>query len=159
VDFLCPNTAAGAGLDIALETSAGTTAPLQTTMLEANPVLLLARSFQPDQGHITLSGTDRLTTTRDSNSGGEPAQIGDLVSIRATGLGTAASTGSIFVKVGGADAQVQSVVPSLDAAGVFLINVRIPAATPIGDAVPVQLEMISPTGRHLASNKVTLAIE
>jgi uncharacterized protein (TIGR03437 family) len=162
VDFLCPNTAAGAGLDITLETSAGTTAPLQTTMLEANPVLLLAQgsSSSQDQGQIALSGADRLATPRDSNaSSGEPAQIDDVVSIRATGLGTAASTGSIFVKMGGVDAQIQSVVTAPDAAGVCLIDVRIPKAAPIGDAVPVQLEMISPTGHHLTSNTVTLAIE
>ena len=159
VDFLCPGSEAGTGLAVTLETTAGATATLHTSMLEANPVLLLVRSFLPNQGHITLSGADRLTTTRDSNASGEPAQIGDVVSIRATGLGAAVSAGSIFVKVGGADAQVESVVPALDAAGVFMLNVRIPAAAPIGDTVPVQLEMISPTGRHLSSNKVTLAIE
>jgi hypothetical protein len=50
-------------------------------------------------------------------------------------------------------------VPAPDAAGVFLIIVRIPAAAPTGDAVPLQLEMISATGRHLTSNNVTLAVE
>jgi hypothetical protein len=50
-------------------------------------------------------------------------------------------------------------MPAPDAAGVFLINVRIPAAAPLGDAVPVKLGMISATGRHLTSNTVTLAIE
>jgi uncharacterized protein (TIGR03437 family) len=129
-------------------------------MLEANPVLLRARSSSPDQGQITLSGSDRLATTRDSYAGGEPAQIDDVVSLRATGLFAAdRAAGAILVKLGGVDAQVQSVVPAPDAAGVLLINVRIPAAAPTGDAVPVQIEVLSPTGRRLTSNTVTLAIE
>jgi trimeric autotransporter adhesin len=160
VDFQCPNNAAGSGLDISVETTAGATAPIHIVMLEANPVLLRARSSNPDQGQITLSGTDRLATIRDSYAGGEPAQIDDVVAIRATGLGGVdRTTGAVFVTVGGVDAQVQSVVPAPDAAGVFLINVRIPAAAPRGDAVPVQLEMITQSGRRLPSNTVTLAIE
>jgi uncharacterized protein (TIGR03437 family) len=159
VDFQCPDTAPGTGLELTVETDAGVTAPLQTTMLEANPVILLAQGSSQSQGQITLSGSDALVTTRDSGASGQPAQLDDLISIHATGLGASASPASIAVKVGGVDAQVQSVVPAPDAAGVFLINVRIPAAAPIGDAVPVQLEMVSATGRHLVSNNVTLAIE
>jgi uncharacterized protein (TIGR03437 family) len=159
VDFQCPDTAPGTGLELTVETDAGVTAPLQTTMLEANPVILVAQGSNQSQGQITLSGSDALVTTRDSGASGQPAQIDDLISIHATGLGASASLASIAVKVGGVDAQVQSVVPAPDAAGVFLINVRIPAAAPIGDAVPVQLEMVSATGRHLVSNNVTLAIE
>ena len=159
VDFQCPNTSAEAGLDITVETSAGASSPLHAAMQEATPTLLPARSSNPGQGQITLAGTNHLATTRDSNASGEPAQNGDLVSIHATGLGASVSSSSIRIVVGGVDAQVQSVVPAADAAGVFLINVRIPAAAPLGDAIPVQLEMISPTGRRLFSNTVTLAIE
>jgi uncharacterized protein (TIGR03437 family) len=159
VDFLCPNTAAKGGVDITVETSAGASAPLHAAMQEATPTLLPARSSNPNQGRITLAGTNHLATTRDSNAIGEPAQTGDLVSIQATGLGASGSSGSIRIVVGGVDAQVQSIVPAPDAAGVFLINVRIPSAAPLGDAIPVQLEMISLTGRRLSSNTVTLAIE
>jgi uncharacterized protein (TIGR03437 family) len=146
-------------LEITVETDAGVTAPLQTTILEASPVLLPAPGSSQNQGQIALSGTDALATPRDSGASGQPAQIDDLISIRATGLGAAPSPASLSVKLGGVDAQVQSVVPAPDAAGVFLIIVRIPAAAPTGDAVPLQLEMISATGRHLTSNNVTLAVE
>jgi uncharacterized protein (TIGR03437 family) len=122
-------------------------------------VLLPAPGSSQNQGQIALSGTDALATPRDSGANGQPAQIDDLISIRATGLGAAPSPASLSVKLGGVDAQVQSVVPASDAAGVFLITVRIPAAAPTGDAVPLQLEMISATGRHLTSSPVTLAIE
>jgi uncharacterized protein (TIGR03437 family) len=61
--------------------------------------------------------------------------------------------------VGDIDAQVESVVPSPDAAGVFLVQVRIPAAAPLGDSVPVRLELVTADGQRLASNTVTLAIE
>jgi uncharacterized protein (TIGR03437 family) len=159
IDFQCPNAEPGTGLEITVETDAGVTAPLQTTMLEASPVLLPAPGSSQNQGQIALSGTDALATPRDSGASGQPAQIDDLISIRATGLGAAPSPASLSVKLGGVDAQVQSVAPAPDAAGVFLITVRIPAAAPTGDAVPLQLEMISATGRHLSSSPVTLAIE
>jgi uncharacterized protein (TIGR03437 family) len=160
VDFQCPNAAAGTGLDITVETADGMSAPLHTTMLAANPALLLAQSSNSEQGQITLSGTDRLASARDAQASGEPALTDDLVSIRAMGLGAIdAAAGTISVQVGGLDAQVQSVTPAPDAAGVFLVTVRIPAAAPSGDAVPVQLELTSATGVRLSSNQVTMAIE
>ena len=160
VDFQCPNAAAGTALAITVETADGTSTPLHTTMLAANPAILLAQSSNPEQGQITLSGTDRLATARDAQASGEPALTDDLVSIRAMGLGAIdGAAGTISVQVGGLDAQVQSVVPAPDAAGIFLVTVRIPAAAPSGDAVPVQLELISATGTHLSSNQVTMAIE
>ena len=159
VDFQCPSAASGSGLEIKLETPAGATAQVHTTMLDANPVLLTTPSASPDQGQITVTGADRLATTRDWLTSGEPAQLNDLVSLRATGLGAAVGTAALSVKVGGIDAQVLSIVPAPDAAGVYLIHVRIPSAAPLGDAIPVQLELTSSTGRQLSSNKVTLAIE
>ena len=159
VEFQCPSAASGSGLEIKLETPAGATAQVHTTMLDANPVLLTTPSASPDQGQITVTGADRLATTRDWLTSGEPAQLNDLVSLRATGLGAAVGTAALSVKVGGIDAQVLSIVPAPDAAGVYLIHVRIPSAAPLGDAIPVQLELTSSTGRQLSSNKVTLAIE
>jgi len=79
---------------------------------------------------------------------------------RATGLGIADSyAGSMLVKVGGIDAQVESVTQSPDSAGVFLIQVRIPASAPLGDEVPVTLELVTSDGQRHSSNTVTVAIE
>jgi uncharacterized protein (TIGR03437 family) len=128
-------------------------------MLDASPALLLTRTQDRRQGAITLSGTASLATMRDFRNDGEPARVNDLVSIRATGIGSAANQSALSVTVGGIDARVESILPAQDARGIFLINVRIPPAAQPGDAVPVQLEMISSAGRRLQSNQVTLAIE
>jgi uncharacterized protein (TIGR03437 family) len=160
VDFLCPSTMPGTDLGITLETPSGTTVPVQTTMLAASPQLLRAQNLNRGQALVTVSGTDRVAMVRNHHGIGEPAQLDDLVSFRATGLGiTDSFAGVIAVRVGDVDAQVESVVPALDAAGVFLIHVRIPAAAPLGDEVPVRLELISSDGRRHSSNTATLAIE
>ena len=87
VDFQCPNTAAGEGLEIALETAAGTTPAIHTFMLEARPVLLLAEGSPGTQGQITLSSAHRLVTQgratrlcrlwrrRRADRGGTPAAV------------------------------------------------------------------------------------
>jgi uncharacterized protein (TIGR03437 family) len=112
------------------------------------------------QAQATIAGTNRIATVRDYQAMGEPAQLDEVVSFHATGLGIADSyAGSIRMKVGDVDAQVESVIPSPDAAGVFLIQVRIPAAAPLGDRIPVRLGLVTPDGEFHASNTVTLAIE
>lgn len=160
VDFLCPNTAPGAGLEVTLQTPYGTTQAVQTAMLAARPSLLRARDVSDKQALATIAGTSRLATVRDYHDAGEPAQLDDVVSFRATGIQiTDASAGSFRVNVGGVDAQVESILPAPDAAGVFLIQVRIPVTASLGDEVPVRLEFVSPDGHRHSSNTVTLAIE
>jgi len=160
VDFLCPSLAPETGLEIAIETSSGSTAPIQSTMLAANPALLRAQNLGRKQALATIAGTDRIAAVREYHGVGEPAQRDDVVSFRATGLGTADSyAGLLHVQIGGMDAPVEAVVLAPDAAGVFLIRVRIPVSAPLGDEVPVRLELVTADGQRLASNTVTLAIE
>ncbi len=160
VDFLCPTAAPETGLEIKLDTPSGTTTPVQTTLLAARPELLRAPNLRTQQALATIGEANRIAMIRDYHGAGEPAQPDDLVSFQATGLGVSDSyAGSLFVKVGDIDAQVESVVPSRDAAGIFLVQVRIPAAAPLGNDVPVRLELVTAEGQRLASNTVTLAIE
>ena len=162
--FLCPSADPGAQLDVKVETETGDSASLQSTMLEASPVLLSApgasESATQPEGFITFPDSDRLAIVRDARQAGEPAQPEDVLSIRATGLGSLANTpGALRVSIGGIDAAVESVTADPDAAGVFLIQVRVPAAAPLGLDVPVQLSLRPASGSTLTSNAVTLAIE
>ena len=154
ISFVCPRGTAGDALQIAVDTAAGSTETLQTTMLAANPMLLSAGNGS--QGQISLNGTTQLATVRDVRGAGLPAQPGDVLSIRATGLGDSLP---VTVKIGGAPARVLSIVPAADAAGVWEIQAALPAAPDFGDKVPVQLEMATPDGSPLQSNIVTMAIE
>lgn len=129
-------------------------------MLAARPQLLQAQDPDGKQALATIADTNRVAMVRDYYGNGEPAQPGDIVVLRATGLGiTDSYAGSLWVKVGDVDAQVESVVPSPDAAGVFLVRVRIPADAPFTDEVPASLELVTPDRQRHFSNTVTLAIE
>jgi uncharacterized protein (TIGR03437 family) len=118
-----------------------------------NPVLLAAEDSS--QGLIFHSDTTELATVRDVRSAGQPAQPGDSLAIRATGLG---SGNPGLVKIGGVYAEVLSIARSTDAAGVWEIRVTVPSSLELGDAVPVQLEIPSAQGQ-LVSNTVTIAVE
>ncbi|MGC4053271.1 MAG: DUF4082 domain-containing protein [Paludibaculum sp.] len=162
--FLCPSADPGAQLDVTVETESGDSTSLHTTMLEANPVLLPAPDSNPSaeqpEGFISFSDSDRLAIVRDARQLGEPALPGDLVSIRATGLGLNADTpGAVSVTIGGIDAAIQSVTADPNAAGVYLVQVRVPEAAAAGLDIPVELNLRSQAGTKLTSAKVTLAIE
>ena len=160
LDFICPSLAPGQSLAITVETAAGSAPPVRIPVLEVTPRLLEAVSTQPHQGLITLGDSDRLATVRDYTGAGEPARPGDLVTLRATGLGpNAASIGQVFVKVDGNSMDVVSVTAAPDAAGVYLVRFRMPAAVSTSSAVPVQLEVAGAGGGRSASNTVTLAVE
>jgi uncharacterized protein (TIGR03437 family) len=88
-----------------------------------------------------------------------PAQPGDQMLIWATGLGRVPESPlGLSVKLGDAYAVVDSVEAVPGHAGIFAIQIRIPAATAFGEAVPVQLE-VAGSSRSFKSNSVTLAIE
>jgi uncharacterized protein (TIGR03437 family) len=158
--FLCPGSAPGTALDISVETAAGGSASLSTTMLEAKPRLLPAPNSTGDAGFITFADSDSLATVRDVRQAGEPAQPEDLVAIRATGLGSLDNVaGALAISIGGIDSAIESVTPDPDAVGVTLIRVRIPAAAPSGASIPVQLTLRPAAGPALTSNTVSLAID
>ncbi len=104
------------------------------------------------------------------NSAQNPAPAGSVVQIFATGLGATnppAATGqpgaisppfhrtalTPVVTVGGAPAEVLFSALAPGFVGLYQVNVRVPAATPRGSAVPLQVEI---GGR--SSNTVTLAV-
>ena len=89
-----------------------------------------------------------------------PAQPGDQIVIRATGLGTAAEalSGTMLVKLSDVYVGVESVQAVSGYAGVYAVRVRVPAAMTFG-AVPVQLQSMTPDGHPRNSNSVTAVFE
>ncbi|MGJ5813846.1 DUF4082 domain-containing protein [Paludibaculum fermentans] len=160
VEFLCPAMAAGTELSVVLETGAGSALPVHTTMREANPEILTVRNMPGNYGFVTSQDSGRLCVVRDFRGVGEPARLEDVIGVRVTGLGTTsiAPTG-LTVKVSDVPAEIVDIAADPDAAGVSVIQVRIPAAASRGDAVPVQLELLGLSGQTLSSNRVNIAIE
>ena len=156
VDFLCPQGAAGTALEAILETAAGRSGVVRTVMQDMVPgIFSLGGS---GQGLVSLQGKSGVATVRDFRSAGQPAQPGDYVFIRATGLGSANElSAKPLVKVGGLPVQADSVDSVPGFAGVFDIKVKLPAGVRTGNDVPLGLEI--PGRDSGVSNTVTIAIE
>ena len=161
VNFLCPVLEPGAPLSIAVETASAQSEPMISTMQAASPTILSLDGSGRNQGLIFLSGTNDMAVERTPRNHGQPAQPGDEILIWCTGLGQAvdAPTGTFSVKVGGVDAEVESVRAVPGHAGIYTVQARVPAATVFGDAVPVQIQVTGAAGGQSNSNTVTIAVE
>jgi uncharacterized protein (TIGR03437 family) len=172
VDFVCPGTDAGTALTVSAENGAGVTDPQSTTMYQTAPGLYSVDGTGAGQGLIMLSGTSLLAASRDYLALGQPAQPGNSITIRATGIG--ALNGALpTVTIGDVNAQVQSVQAVSGVAGVYDITAEVPLSTQEGDAVPVVVilppdESLQRLGAQQAagargfgrqSNQTTIAVE
>jgi hypothetical protein len=160
VRFLCPAVNPGTPLSVTVESDAGAAGPLAGTMLEATPAILTVDGSGQGQGLVSFAGTGDLVMSRNFRIPAEPAQPGDEIQIQATGLGgNAVSAGSVLVDLSGIAAEVQSITAVPGEAGVFMIQARVPAAVAFGDAVPVEIQVVTPDGRRFDSNRATVAVE
>jgi uncharacterized protein (TIGR03437 family) len=160
VNFLCPVIDPGTQLSVTVETDAGTTEPVTTMMQEASPTILSLEDQSQAQGVVSFPDTTDLAMMRNFRVPAHPAQPGDQIMIWASGLGpTAASAGTVLVKLGDAAAKVESVNAVPGQAGLYTIQVQVPVVVAFGDAVPVQIQVATPDGRQFNSNTVTATIE
>ena len=168
VDFVCPAVAAGTALSVVAEAAAGSSDPLNVRPTGMAPALFSADGSGGGQGLVYLTGTSLLATSRDYTALGQPAQPGDSISIRVTGLDDSGDSAPI-VTIGGLVATVDSIkaVPSMT--GVSEITVTVPPGVQPGDSVPVVAAFdvtALPASRassresvRVRSNLVTVAIE
>jgi uncharacterized protein (TIGR03437 family) len=159
VDFLCPQFPAGTPLEAVIETDAGTSGAVKTVMQQVTPGIFSLDGSGAGQGLVFLHGTPAKAIVRDFRNAGQPAQPGDYVVIRATGLGSPdeLSGGKPLVNIGGMPVQADAVDASAGFAGVFDIKVKLPAGVPTGSEIPLTLELPGRDGG--LSNMVSIAIE
>jgi uncharacterized protein (TIGR03437 family) len=169
IDFVCPGTAPETPLTISVENTAGISDPASTTMRRATPGLYSFDGTGNGQGQITLAGTSLLATSRDYRALGQPAEPGDSIAIRVTGIATL--NGVLpMVTIGDVCAQVQSVQAVPGVAGVWEITAEVPLGIQEGDAIPVVVYVppfqSPPTPGSvgvrilgLGSNETTIAVE
>ena len=169
VDFLCPAVAAGTQLSVAVASGNGASQPVTIGTVEAAPTILSLDDSKQNQGLIAFRGpeadaagrrTSDLAMERNFKVSSHPAQPGDQIVIFATGLGAGAvsSTGGMLVRLSDVFAGVESVQAVSGYAGVYAIQVTVPAAMTFG-TVPVALQMMIPEGHQLSSNSVTAVFE
>ena len=159
VNMLCPDVSPGAALQIAVETEGGVSQPFETTMQQATPMLLTLDESQ-GQALVTLSETGQLAMVRNFRVDTQPAQPNDPISVWVTGLGTTQDAGNfqVIVKVGDISVTADSVRSLPGFAGVHQLEARVPSATALGEAVPIQIEVLR-DGQRIRSNTATIAIE
>jgi uncharacterized protein (TIGR03437 family) len=158
VDFLCPQIRTGTVLEAVVETEAGRSEVVKTVMQQLSPGIFSLDGSGHGQGLVSLRGAPELAAVRDFTNAGQPAQPGDYLSIRATGLRLdEPSAGMPLVKIGGIPVQVNAVDKVVGFAGVFDIRVQLPEGAPTGPDVPLTLEF--PGQDNGVSNTVSIAIE
>jgi uncharacterized protein (TIGR03437 family) len=153
------------------------------------PATLIVVQYQPGiytvdlsgsgQGIIEIAGTTLLAAPQ--GVGARPVRRGsEYLAIFATGLGPVSGGGSgappgdgaptplgaiyqttatVTATIGGTDAPVlfSGLTPSL--VGLYQVNVLVPATSPVGDAIPLNLTVTDPvTGQIVSSNTVTIAV-
>jgi uncharacterized protein (TIGR03437 family) len=158
VDFVCPASDPGSVLNISVENAAGTTDPVQTTVQAIAPAVFSADGSGKGQGMVVLSGTSLLATPRTYLNAGQPAEPGDSIAIFTTGIGPA---GGILpqIKIGDLSVTADSVQEVPGMAGVIQILATVPAGLPVGDALPLVVQVTAPDGSVVQTNTVTVAIE
>ena len=159
VDFLCPQLDPGTPLRISLESETGASEPRDAIMEDVVPGVFTVDGSGEGQGSVFLSGTSLVTTVRNYQVSGQPAQAGDSISVRATGLGSPDNFGAVFVTIGDFILLADSVQAVPNFAGLYEVTVKVPDGAPVDEAVPLAVRVIAPDGRVAVSNTVTVAIE
>jgi uncharacterized protein (TIGR03437 family) len=145
VQFLCPALEVGTPVSVAVETDSGISTPVTLTMTEASPAIHLL-SF--------ADSTDRVMM-RNYRVPAHPAQPGDEILIQASGLGS----GALQVQIGEIPGEVESVEAVAGSASTYAIRTKVPAGTAFGENVPVQIQVVAPSGQQFKSNIATATIE
>jgi uncharacterized protein (TIGR03437 family) len=156
VDWLCPEVAPGAPLQVVLATGAGRTEAVSAAMEETAPGILSVDGSGQGQGLIVFPGTSVVAMIRNPQVTGEPAQPGDTLAMRVTGVSPDAQ---LSLTVGGIHTPVQSIQEAAGSAGLLEVLFTVPAGVPFGDEVPVRIQVVKAGGQVIGSNVVTMAVE
>jgi uncharacterized protein (TIGR03437 family) len=158
VDFVCPAAIAGGELEISAQIEGAASNAIDANQ-QATLGLYSVDGLGHGQGMVTLSGTSLLATPRSYLNNGQPAEPGDTISILSTGAGLGGNPSLLGLSIGGISATVNHVQAMPGMAGIYRIDVTVPAAAAPGDAVPVVVRVAEPSGTTITSNAVTIAIE
>lgn len=156
VSFLCPASSAGANLQIAVQTPAGTSNVLESQMAAAAPGIFTVENAESMQAVALASGSGELSQLPTYRQPGLPVLSEGALTVRATGVSCdPATTAQTSVKVGGQEALIQSMRMS-QYAGVCEIAIQVPNVS--GDALPMVLAVAGSEGHITLSNVAMIAV-
>jgi uncharacterized protein (TIGR03437 family) len=153
IDFVCPELVPGTALDLQVRRGSASSTVLHANAAEPVPAIFSLDGSGAGQAIALLGDSSTVVMQRSPGLPSQPAVRTDAVRLIVTGL----STHEIQVLVGGNVAKVSSIEKM--AAGLWSIGFEIPEAAPLGNAVPVMLELTLPYGKVVGSNVTTIAIE
>jgi uncharacterized protein (TIGR03437 family) len=160
VDFLCPNLLAGTPLQIVVETDAGVSSPMDTTMQETAPGLVTIDGSGTGPALAMHTGSAELAALPDFRLSGRPALPGDSLTVLATGIGCNGSYSSRqpLLKLGSDQARITGIVPSNQIAGVCEIQFVLLSGM-FADAVPLTIEVLRSDGQVVRGNTTSLSVD
>ena len=148
------------------------TAVLQTVMQAAAPGLFTWDAT--GRGLITIAPTQEIAAVTTDGIPSRPARRGEYLTIYASGLGEAVDgvpvgtpapldrlvllSNKIKVVLGGIEINPAFAGLAPGTAGLFQVDVQLPAEAPAGPTVPLYIKTILPDGAVVMSNAVTVAI-
>jgi uncharacterized protein (TIGR03437 family) len=174
INFQCPTLTPGTTLSITVEGAAGVlSTPILSTMQSAAPALFTVDGTK--QGVILIANTNEIAMETNKAIPSRPAKPGEFLTIYMSGLGEsveevvpgdpAPSNRQILLKnkvtvvAGGVEIEPDFAGLAPGTAGLYQVNLQIPARQPIGDSVPLYINVRSSDGSVRQSNVVNFAIQ
>ena len=160
MDFICPASAPGTRLEIALETRLGTCNLIQTTMQEAAPGIIMRDTSPRSAAFMQFSSWSGMVGIPNYLHAGQLALPGDSVTLWVTGVNcTGKNRGpSPLISVGGNPVAVDSFDAVSERPGTCRVRITLPETLAPGDAVPIVLDLIGGNGQVFRSNTASIAV-
>jgi uncharacterized protein (TIGR03437 family) len=160
VDFLCPASAPGTPLEIVLETRLGTSNPIQTTMQEAAPGIMMRDPSPQSPAFMHFSSRSGMVGIPNYDHPSQVALPGDAVTLWATGVNCTEKdqVPSLSIRVGGNQVTADSVDAVFERPGTCGVRMKLPESMASGEAVPITLDQILSNGRVVSSNTTSMAV-
>ncbi|HEY6340476.1 MAG TPA: putative Ig domain-containing protein [Bryobacteraceae bacterium] len=158
VTFVCPQTERSE-VSVSVETAMAVSAPATAAVAASAPGIFTTDGSGSGQATATIFEGSRLAMPRNYRYPSQPAQAGDNLSILMTGVVADADPSTLAVRMGDLETHATSVRPVAGATGVVQVELTIPAAAPVGDAVPIRVRQGLPGTGGRESQPATIAIE
>jgi uncharacterized protein (TIGR03437 family) len=156
LSFLCPDTAPGSQLEVVVQTSHGTAAPIRTIARAAAPGIFSVDGSGAGQGAVLADDGASLAIIRNYRFAGRPAAPGDRVTVYATGLNRLTN---ISARVGDIRVATAEVAAVPNRPGLFRVAIVLPHDAAAGNNVDVSLQGVTADGAEVSTNLVSIAVE
>ena len=158
VDFVCPASAPGTPLEIALETRLGTSNLIQTTMQEAAPGIIMRDTSPRSPAFMQFSSGSGMLGLPNYLHASQVALPGDSVNLWVTGVNCTEKNQVLSIRVGGNPVTADSFDAVPGRPGTCALKMKLPETLTSGEAVPVTLDLIGSSGQIFSSNTTSVAV-